>query len=364
VPVPVLVHLLEDFRRTGAARGFGRVGFLYQSLENKSLKAFLGLPPSSGGILISRVSPVSPLAGKVRERDVLLALDGQAIADDGTVAFPGRADERINFGVVLTHKHIGDAVTLSLHRDGKPQAVTVPVADVPDLVPHSLNDRKPSYLVHAGLVFTVLTEPFLSAQYGKEWDARAPVRLVHASYHGMLERPGQQVVILTSILSNSVVVGYDEAELTSLPLEAVNGVRVNNLLHAARLIRDCTEPTLRLEFADNKLIALPTAQAVAATAETLKTHAIPAALSDDLVQALAEQDGAPAAAAAAAGGAGAGAGAAAAASAAAPAAASGRKRKAGADEGTAAAAGSTSGAAAAAPGPAGGSGNTKRKVKG
>ena len=162
VPVDILKHVLEDYRRTGKYNGFGRIGFLYQNLENKHLKSYFGLPAGAGGILISRVSPVSPLNGVVREKDVLIALDDQPIADDGTVAFPGRSEERISFGYLLTYKFIGDSVKLSLIREGKPLTVSVPVTDVPDLVPHSLHDRKPSYIVHAGLVMTALTEPYLA----------------------------------------------------------------------------------------------------------------------------------------------------------------------------------------------------------
>ena len=115
------------------------------------------------------------------------------------------------------------------------------------------------------------------------------MRLVHYVYHGLLDTPGQQVVILSSVLSNSCVVGYDEAELQGLPLVSVQGKKITNLLDVARAIRDCTEPVLRLEFADSKLVVLPTDLAKKATDEVLKTHAIGSVMSDDLAEALAAE---------------------------------------------------------------------------
>ena len=119
-----------------------------QSIESSTLKSFLGLGKKSGGVLITRVSPVSSLAGTVLERDVLTALDGHPIADDGTIAFPSRPQERISFRYLLTrNKYIGDKISLALVRGGKPLTLQMALEDVPDLVPHSLHDAKPSYLV-------------------------------------------------------------------------------------------------------------------------------------------------------------------------------------------------------------------------
>ena len=88
--------------------------------------------------------------------------------------------------------------------------------------------------------------------------------------------------------------GYEESELATLPLTKVNGVPINSLLDAARAIRDCTEPMLRLELADAaspKLIVLPTAAAREVTDSVLATHAIASSMSDDLRAALSSDGG-------------------------------------------------------------------------
>lgn len=303
VPTEILVHMLTEIKKTGTTRNFPRLGMEWQSLENAHLKAYHKLPSSTSGILVTKVAPVSSVArlGLILPYDVVTAMDGTAIADDGTVAFPYRPSERIQFGYLLGGKFVGDTVQLSVVRGGVHMTVAVPLEDSPELVPHSLQDRKPSYLVHAGLVFTPLTIPYLANAFGKEWDARAPIRLVNMAYHRCMERAGQEVVVLSSLLSNSVAVGYEESELGSLPLTSVNGVKVNNLREAARLIRDCAEPNIVLHFTEDKMVVLPRALANKATEEVMAQHAIPAAMSADLAAALAAEDATAAAAASGAG---------------------------------------------------------------
>ena len=81
VPSSVVAHVLKEVAATGRAQPFGRLGFLYQLLENPHLKASLAVPAGSSGILVSRVVPVSGLFGKILPNDVITACDGSAIAE-------------------------------------------------------------------------------------------------------------------------------------------------------------------------------------------------------------------------------------------------------------------------------------------
>jgi hypothetical protein len=47
--------------------------------------------------------------------------------------------------------------------------------------------------VVAGFVFTVLTEPYLAAEYGPDFVPEAPVKLVHEVLYGMKRFPDEQV---------------------------------------------------------------------------------------------------------------------------------------------------------------------------
>jgi S1-C subfamily serine protease len=223
-----------------AALRFGRLGFWYQMIENATLKAACRLPPGGSGVMVSKTIPVSSLSGVLQPGDVICAIDGQPIADDGTVVF--RGDERISFAHLLTSKYVGEDVALSVVRGGQALTLHAPLEDVPDLVPHTLYDAKPSYLVLCGLVFTALSEPYLYAAFGREWESRAPVRSVYAVFHGIVERPGQQVVFLSAILTNAVTVGYEPEELAGLPVTALNGTPLSNLADLARALAAARRP--------------------------------------------------------------------------------------------------------------------------
>ena len=56
-----------------------------------------------------------------------------------------------------------------------------------------------SYLVFAGLVFVTLSQPYMQHQYGKDWARKAPIRLCDRVLYGILEKPGQEVILLSQV---------------------------------------------------------------------------------------------------------------------------------------------------------------------
>ena len=57
------------------------------------------------------------------KEDVLLAFDGVAIANDGTVPF--RSGERISFSYLVSQKYTNESATLRVLKDGKEVTVDV-----------------------------------------------------------------------------------------------------------------------------------------------------------------------------------------------------------------------------------------------
>lgn len=51
---------------------------------------------------------------------------------------------------------------------------------------------------YAGLVFVPLTQPYLH-EYGEDWMNTAPRRLYDKAMHGMMQKPRQQIVILSQV---------------------------------------------------------------------------------------------------------------------------------------------------------------------
>ena len=316
--------MLGDLARSGRAFPFGRMGFQFQLLESTFLQQAFQVPATTadasakasasaaaapvsgagkkkpqrassaashaarhapGGVLVNRVSPVSALTGVLRPGDVVTAIDGHAIAFDGTTVF--RDEERIAFGFLLTSKFLGDDTAIDIVRDGVAMTLHAPLEDVPDLVPRTLYERKPQYIVHCGLVFTPLSEPYLAAAYSREWEIRAPIRHVYEAQHGVQMLQGQQIVLLASILSNAVTVGYEPEEVAGLPLLSLNGAPITCMRDLALALAAATGPFLRFGLADAKLVVLPRERSFAESPAVLAQHAIAAPMSEDLVAAVA-----------------------------------------------------------------------------
>ena len=49
-----------------------------------------------------------------------------------------------------------------------------------------------------------LCEPYLRAEYGEEFDFKAPVKLLDKWLHGLPSEPGEQVIVLSQVLAADV----------------------------------------------------------------------------------------------------------------------------------------------------------------
>jgi hypothetical protein len=100
----------------------------------------------------------------------------------------------------------------------------------------------PLYLICGGFVFMVLTKPLLLAFQKK----RRFFDLKSQFSFEPLPKEAQQVVVLTTVLANSINVGYHN--LSGLVLRAFNGVNVFSLQHLATLVHNSTGPLLEFRL--------------------------------------------------------------------------------------------------------------------
>ena len=88
IPVPTIAHFLADVEASDPkkCRGFCSLGIFWQALENRQQRKVLHMGDERSGVLIRGVLPVASAANHLRRDDVLLALDGKPIANDGSFA--------------------------------------------------------------------------------------------------------------------------------------------------------------------------------------------------------------------------------------------------------------------------------------
>lgn len=95
----ILRHFLEDIERHGGYTGFCSLGVKFQPMESPALRRHKRLPEGRSGILITKVDPLAPANEVLRRGDVLMAVDGVDLANDGTIPF--RKGERVEVRVCV-----------------------------------------------------------------------------------------------------------------------------------------------------------------------------------------------------------------------------------------------------------------------
>ena len=86
-------------------------------MENESLKKMYSMQRRQTGVLVLKVLPGAPAEGVVKAGDVILSIDGQVLADDGTIEF--RSRERTSSAYLVQQHQIGEKLDLTVLRRGR-----------------------------------------------------------------------------------------------------------------------------------------------------------------------------------------------------------------------------------------------------
>ena len=224
VPAPLINHVLKD-SDDGHYDGFPGIGIAWQPMENPGLRASARMSEAQTGVLLTYVAPDSPARDILRAGDVLLTIEGKAIANDGTIPF--RGTERIQFANEVHKKFMGESVHCTILRDGKAMEVTIPLQlslGSGRLVPYTQYDMAPTYYIVGGLVLQPLTRNYLQTWNNMD---DIPVHLADYYYHGRQSDDRKQVIVLTKILGDELTVGYDDFE--DHVITHVNGKAISSM---------------------------------------------------------------------------------------------------------------------------------------
>jgi vacuolar-type H+-ATPase subunit F/Vma7 len=64
-------------------------------------------------------------------------------------------------------------------------------------------------LLAAGLVFVPLSQPYLH-EYGDDWMSNSPRRLVDKALNSLMQKPDQQIIVLSQVLVDDINTGYQQ----------------------------------------------------------------------------------------------------------------------------------------------------------
>ncbi|MBA3539345.1 MAG: trypsin-like peptidase domain-containing protein [Deltaproteobacteria bacterium] len=287
VPIPIIKHFFEDLE-DGVVTGVPDLGVFWQKIENEGLHEFVGLTGEQTGVLVSRVAHGSSSHGVIREGDVVMAIDGTAIACDGSIAL--REHHRVHFTFLVSQHQVGDSLAVQVLRDGKPLDVSVTLAAFVAMVAPPRPERPPTYLIFAGLVFVPLTYDYMKTW---EWE-KVHFRYKYYYYDRLPSEGHREIVILSEVLVHAINIGYHQ--MFGTVVERINGIEIRHMQDVARAftkplgkfhVIEIENHGVRAESSDyhaaygNRIVI--EADAVAkATPEILEKHGVARARSRDL----------------------------------------------------------------------------------
>lgn len=226
IPIEVIERFLQDVK-DGHYDGYPDLGVETASMEHPSARAENGMTEEESGVRVFRVYRGSSAEARIRVGDVILAVNGHPLANDGSVV-DGRS--RIRFGLLIDRMFIGELASIRILRDNVRSDVQVPI------VRHSFfdsrrnaYDERPRYFVYGGLVFVPLCRETLKT-HGEEWRREAPKPLLDEFFHRILVEPDLQLqerVVLLRRLDDPV--NAEMAWYRNEVVERVNGRQITSL---------------------------------------------------------------------------------------------------------------------------------------
>ena len=293
IPTPVVRNFLATYEATGSFGRLPDLGIRGQILTNNSMRRLLigggTRPRHHDGILITCIDQYSAAeAAGVLAGDILMAIDGHAISEEGEVVFRGH--ERVEYQYLITSKQCGDQVELSLLRSAantaksadttvtkkkkrvvdltklaaslaEPTPITLPVKLAPtrELCPRELyKDYFPEFALIGGLVFVIAGLPLLEQclhSRGMHELIGSLTELI-GSKESDLKKSGEegdddddedddkeedgeggdraQALLCSSCLAHDVNEGF--RDFVGCRLLRINGKRVKNLAHLVELM--------------------------------------------------------------------------------------------------------------------------------
>lgn len=229
IPVPVIERFLKDVS-DGEYDHYMDLAITDFPIENPAQIKALGLENNKIGVMISNVESAGAAGGKLEVGDVILAMDGNTVYNNGYIQVDG---DMVNMNEIVERKFAGDKIHVDIMRKGEKKQVELTLKRfLPYLTLGEQYNERPRYVLYAGLLFQPMNRNLMDAH-----GIRDP--LVNYVFDNYLtkeiykERP--EVVVLTSILPdkvNSFLLSYQQSIV-----DEVNGVKIKTLKDVAEALK-------------------------------------------------------------------------------------------------------------------------------
>lgn len=274
VPVDVIQHFLKDVA-DGQYDGYPKLGIMTDKIENPSLKEYYHLAENAGGILVVDIVYNSVLKEVLKKEDIITAIDGHKIENDGTVEF--RDKQYTHFKYFIDEHQYGDKVSLDVLRKGKKLSlnVTLPKTSSKEKSTYAQleYDKMPTYFMLGGYVFSPITQNLLN-------ESGNPVLSLRYAATKFPKKEKQELVVLLKVLASAHTRG--DYGISMWYIAKVNGKEFKNFKEFYKLVMETKEKFVVLEDEDGAKVVINKEKALGAEDGLLKRYSIKANKSDDL----------------------------------------------------------------------------------
>jgi S1-C subfamily serine protease len=247
-------------------------GTEFQRCENKALRRYLKLGDDGQGVLV--VPPRHrPADYPFQDFDLLTRIGPHEIDNEGMVHLPD--DLRLPFFSLLSRLARGNAVPVTLIRQGKRVEASLPITYEDNRLVGSYRGEKPSYFIHGPLVFAAAKTGAYSSYAQLQPNLDGVQSPLATRLTDRVRFPGEELVVVTSpMFTHKIAKGYGDP--AGQVVKEINGTRVKNLKHLVELLRDSTDEYLVFRFAElgAEVLVFRRQEMNAATDDVLDDHGI------------------------------------------------------------------------------------------
>lgn len=238
VPTSVVKHFIDDMK-DGVYQGMAGLGIGTQKLENPAMRRYYGLEQNISGKLINKIIYHSTLKDKLKAEDILTAINGHKIQNDGTIEF--RKNEYTHFQYIVDKYQMGQEINFDIIRDKKPMKIKAKLkynSDDMYLVKTTRYDTMPSYFIHGSYVFSPLTRNLIRStkknrlnlsRYASQWQ----------------DENRTEVVVLLKVLASDMSRGDNNFGMWAI--DTINGQSFKNFKEFYAKLKASIEPYIILE---------------------------------------------------------------------------------------------------------------------
>jgi len=273
VPVSIVKHFINDMK-DGKYDGFAELGIGTQKLENPAMRRYYGLDENISGKLIDKIVYNSSMKSVFKVGDILTAIDGHNIENDGTVAF--RKHEYTDYNYYVDAHQMGDHINFDIIRDKKPMKVSGLLKNVADdmfLVKTTRYDKMPTYYIFGGYVFSPLTRNLIRATNRN----RLKMSCLASKWQ---EEDKNEVVVLLKVLASDISRGDNNFGMWAI--DTINGKPFKNFQEFYKIMENMKEKFIVLEDKDGVKVIIDKEESLGRQDELLKKYNIEYDRSEDL----------------------------------------------------------------------------------